>query len=194
MPELARLSVYTLAAALLAAVALPAPASAEVFFDVGAHVTRFETDVPEGPKLAARGGSAHLGIGVRRMLARGNDIGIRLEVAKVDSNPYLALRVIDYRINLSERFGLGVFFGAARLDTGDAAYGWYAGAGAHFKKVLPAWDLAIDVSFGDSLQRDSVLPTDPPISGPRPDFFYDTASLSIYLSRGFGSRSSERDR
>lgn len=190
MLEPARLPVLALATALLAVTA--PPASAELFFDLGAHVTRLDTDIPEGPKLSTTGGGAHLGIGVRRTLAGGNDIGIRLEAEQVDSNPYLALRVLDYRFHLSERLGLGFFLGAARLDTGEAAYGWYFGTGVQLKKLLPAWDLGIDLRFGDSLQRDSVLATDPPITGPRPDLFYEADSISVYLSRGFGGRASGR--
>jgi hypothetical protein len=192
MIELSRLRACALAAVLLAAAA--PPASAELFFDVGAHVTRLNTDIPEGPTLTATGGGAHFGIGVRRALARGNDIGIRLEAEQVDSNTYLAFRMLDYRFNFSERLGLGFFFGAARLDTGEAAYGWYFGAGVQFKELLPAWDLGIDLRFGDSLQRDSVLPTDPPITGPRDDIFYEADGISVYLSRSFGSRSNARDR
>lgn len=192
MFEPARFSRLALAAVLFASAA--PPAAAEMFFDVGAHVTRLDTDIPEGPKLSTAGGGAHVAIGVRRSLAGGNDIGIRLEAEQVDSNPYLALRVLDYRFNLSQRLGVGFFLGAARLDTDEAAYGWYFGTGVQLKKVLPAWDLGIDVRFGDSLQRDSVLPTDPPITGPRPDIFYEADSVSVYLSRGFGGRSNARTR
>src|SRR5690606_20319797 len=126
------------------------PAAAEMFFDLGAHVTRLTTDVPDGPILSPTRSGAHVGIGVRGTLEAGNDIGIRLEAEKVGSNPYLAFRMLDYRFNLSERLALGFFFGAARLDTGEAAYGWYLGTGVQFKKLLPAWDLGIDLRFGDS--------------------------------------------
>src|SRR5690606_16777239 len=41
-------------AAVLFAGAAP-PAAAELFFDLGAHVTRLDTDIPEGPKLSTTG-------------------------------------------------------------------------------------------------------------------------------------------
>lgn len=192
MTDLVRLSCLAIASLLL--VAGSPPVSAEMFFDLGAHITRLDTDVPAGPKLSTKDGSAHVGIGVRRALASGNDIGVRLEAESVDSNRYLALRVLDYRFRLSERLALGLFFGAARLDIDEAAYGWYFGAGLHVKRVLPAWDLGIDVRFGDSLQRDSILPTDVPVTGPRNDYFYDADSVSVYLSRGFGARSNAGSR
>lgn len=191
MPQSAPFLRSALVAVILLAATAP-PAAAEIFFDVGAHSTRLDTDVPDGPMLSTKSSGAHVGIGVRRTLERGNDIGIRLEAERVDSNPYLALRVLDYRFNLSERFALGFFFGAARLDTDEAAYGWYFGTGLHVKKLLPSWDLGIDVRFGDSLQRDSVLPTDAPITSPRNDYFYEADGVSVYLSRGFGKRSNAR--
>lgn len=190
MSEFARFFRLAVAAMLLAAAA--PPAAAEMFFDLGAHITRLDTDVPEGPKLSTTRSGAHVGIGVRRMLAGGNDIGIRLEAEQVDSNPYLALRVLDYRFNFSDRLALGFFFGAARLDTDEAAYGWYFGTGVQLKKLLRGWDLGIDLRFGDSLQRDSILPTDAPITSPRDDYFYEADSVSIFLSRGFGARAERR--
>lgn len=191
MPALRSLHVLTAAVA-FAAAAAARPAAAELFFDVGAHVTRFYTDIPEGPKFSTTETSPHLAVGVRRALPSGNDIGVRLEAELLDSNAYLAFRVFDYRLDLSERLRLGFFFGAARLDTGEAAFGWYFGTGVQFKELLPAWDLGVDLRFGDSLQRDNVLPTDQPITGPRSDTFYEADGISVYLSRGFGGRRSSR--
>ena len=159
------------------------PASAEVFVDIGAHSTRVEADIATLPETVETTESGwHLGVGVRRTLQKG-DIGVRLELDDVDSDLLLALRALDYRRSLSERFALTAFAGAARLDLDTPAYGYYFGGTFQVKDLLPRWDLAFDLRIGDKLARDNLLPTDP--QGGRPDNFYDLSGLSLYLTRRF---------
>jgi hypothetical protein len=159
------------------------PAAAEVFVDIGFHSTRVEADIATLPEIVETTQSGwHLGIGVRRGLEKGN-IGVRLELDDVDSDLLLALRALDYRRSLSERFAIGGFLGAARLDLDTPAYGYYFGGTFQVKDLLPRWDLALDLRIGDKLARDNVLATDP--QGGRPDNFYDLTGLCVYLSRRF---------
>jgi hypothetical protein len=159
------------------------PAVAEVFVDMGIHSTRVEADIATLPEIVETTESGwHLGVGVRRALAKGN-IGVRLELDDVDSDLLLALRALDYRRSLTQRIAIGGFLGAARLDLDTPAYGYYFGGTFQVKDLLPRWDLALDLRVGDKLARDNLLSTDP--QGGRPDNFYDLTGLSLYLSRRF---------
>jgi hypothetical protein len=163
--------------------ALPAPASAEVFVDFGLHSTRVEADMAALPDTATTQSGIHLGAGLRRELTRGS-IGARIELDDLDGDLLLAVRALDYRRHLSERFAVTAFAGAARLDVGSpAAHGYYLGGGIELKDLWPSWTLAIDLRFGDKLARDNLSPSDPPAD--RPDDFYDLKGLSLYLSRRF---------
>jgi hypothetical protein len=170
-------------ACLAVLLALASPARADVFVDVGLHSTRVEADIATLPEIVESTESGwHLGVGVRRGLEKGN-IGVRLELDDVDSDLLLAVRALDYRRSLSERFAIGGFLGAARLDLDTPAYGYYFGGTFQVKDLLPRWDLALDLRIGDKLARDNVLPTDP--QGGRPDDFFDLTGFSLYLSRRF---------
>ena len=178
-----RSAIVRLACLLPVLLAVSSPASAEVFVDLGAHSTRVEADIATLPEIVETTQSGwHLGVGARRGLEKGN-IGVRLELDDVDSDLLLALRALDYRRSLSARFAIGGFLGAARLDLGTPAYGYYFGGTFQVKDLLPRWDLALDLRIGDKLARDNLLPTDP--QGGRPDNFYDLTGLSLYLSRRF---------
>ena len=165
--------------------ALAAPdAAAEVFVDIGASASELEAKVANQDEwVATSSSSVHFGIGVQRRLDGGNDIGVRLELDDVDSELLLALRLVDYRFNVSERLGFDAFFGAARLSLGTPAYGYYLGGGVRFKELVAKWDLGIDLRYGDKIARDNLLPSDP--QGGSPDNFYDLTGVSVYLSRRF---------
>jgi hypothetical protein len=159
------------------------PAHTEVFVDLGASSTRVEADIATLPEIVETTEAGwHLGVGARRALDKGN-IGVRLELDDVDSDLLLAVRALDYRRSLSERFAIGGFLGAARLDLATPAYGYYFGGTFQVKDLLPRWDLVLDLRIGDKLARDNVLPSDP--QGGRPDNFYDLTGFSVYLSRRF---------
>jgi hypothetical protein len=173
-------------AALLAVLLLAVTADearAEVFVDVGINSTRIEADIATLPdKIETTQSGLHVGAGVRRDLRRGT-IGVRLELDDIDGDLLLAVRALDYRRNLSDRWAVGAFIGAARLDLATPAYGYYLGAGAQLKELFAGWDLGLDVRIGDKIARDNILPTDP--QGGRPDNFYDLRGVSLYLSRRF---------
>lgn len=177
--------VLATAALVACCVTVPAPdAQAEVFIDVGANSTRVEADIATlSETVTSTQTGLHLGAGVRRELKGGGNIGVRLELDDLDSNLLLAVRALDYRYSLSKRLALSAFLGAARLDLGTPAYGYYLGGGVQLKELVGSWDLSIDVRLGDKLARDNVLPSDP--QGGRSDNFYDLRGVGVYMSRRF---------
>lgn len=169
--------------AIAVAVMLARPASADAFVDVGVSRTRVEADIATfAGKETGTDSSLHLGAGIRRELARGS-IGARIELDDVDGDLLLAVRALDYRRHITERFAVTAFAGAARLDLATPAHGYYLGGGVELKKFVGGWTLAIDVRLGDKVARDNLLPSDP--QGGRPDNFYDLTGVAVYLSRGF---------
>ena len=174
-----------LLAAILAGAALAAePAAADVFVDLGAQSSRIEATIANQDDTTDTTESGlHLGIGASRRTGERGEFGVRLELDDLGSDLLIAVRALDYRRHVSERFAVSAFFGAARLDLATPAYGYYLGGGVQFKEVMPGWDLALDLRFGDKVARDNVLPTDP--QGGSPDNFYDISGLSLYLRRRF---------
>jgi hypothetical protein len=170
----------------LAALSVAAEARAEIFVDFGvaSHLVESRVAGADGP-IDARSTETglHLGIGVRRPFGETADIGVRLELDSVDSNSLVALRLFDYRRHPSDRLAYGFFFGAARLDVATPAYGYYLGFGVQLKQITAKLDLGIDLSYGDKLARDNILPSD--TQGGSPDNFYDPVGLKVYLSRRF---------
>jgi hypothetical protein len=170
----------------LAALGVAAEADAEIFLDFGAAAHLLESRIagPSGP-IDERGTEAglHLGVGARRAFSERADIGVRLELDSVDSNALVSLRLFDYRRHATDRLAYGFFFGTARLDVATPAYGYYLGFGVGLKRFTSNLDLQIDLSYGDKLARDNLLPSDSQIGSP--DNFYDAATLKVYLSRRF---------
>jgi hypothetical protein len=168
---------------LVLAIALVAyPASAELYFTAGATSARIHANIANvAGSVDSTDTGAHVGFGARRSLERG-DFGMRIEIDDLD-DAFLAVRAIDYRFHMSERLAVGAFFGAARLDLATPAYGYYLGAGVHFRRLLEKWELGIEYRYGDDVARDTLLPSDP--QGPQPDSFYDVSALSVSLSYRF---------
>jgi hypothetical protein len=160
-------------------------ARADAFIDFGVHGSHVEADVPTFDRVTTTESGLHVGAGLRRELTRGS-IGARLELDDVDGNLFLAVRALDYRRHLSQRFAVTAFAGAARLDLATPAYGYYLGVGGQWKELWPAWSLSVDYRYGDKIARDNLLPTDPPPSPDgQNDSFYDLSGISVYLSRRF---------
>jgi hypothetical protein len=171
----------TLAAAAVALFSA-ANARAEAFLAFGLHGTRVEADVATFTRVTTTESGVHLGAGVRRELDRGS-IGARVELDNVDGDLLLAVRAMDYRRHLTQRFAVTAFLGAARLDLATPAYGYYLGGGVELKELRPNWDLAIDLRYGDKIARDNLLPSDP--QGGKNDNFYDLSGIAVYLTRRF---------
>jgi hypothetical protein len=159
-----------------------ADARADVFLDFGVQGMHVEADVATFARVTTSASGVHLGAGVRRELTNGS-IGARVELDDVDGDLLLAVRALDYRRHLTERFAVTAFLGAARLDLATPAFGYYLGTGVELKELWPSWSLAIDLRYGDKIARDNVLPTDP--QGGKDDNFYDLSGIAVYLSKRF---------
>jgi opacity protein-like surface antigen len=166
----------------LAAVLCAAEARADLFVDIGVHGTHVEADVATFTRTTTSESGVHLGVGLRRELANGS-IGARLELDDIDGNALLAVRALDYRRHLTQRFAVTAFLGAARLDLATPAYGYYLGTGVELKDLWPNWSVGLDLRYGDKIARDNLLPSDP--QGGKNDNFYDLSGISLYLSRRF---------
>ncbi len=157
---------------------------AEPFVDLGLNSSSVGAKIAnQQARITTNTAGLHFGVGARRELPKGGNIGVRLELDDVDSNVLLAVRALDYRFNLSQRLAINAFAGAARLNLATPAYGYYFGGGVQFKDLRPKWDLSIDLRYGDKIARDNLLPADP--KGGSPDNFYDLTGISVYLSWRF---------
>jgi hypothetical protein len=177
-------SLASTAAAAAAAALFAVDARAELFVDVGMHGSHVEADVATLTRTTTSESGVHFGAGVRRELANGS-IGVRVELDDIDGDALLGVRALDYRRHLTQRFAVTAFLGAARLDLATPAYGYYVGTGVELKDLWPSWSIGVDLRYGDKIARDSLLPTDPPVSGGRDDNFYDVSGVAIYLTRRF---------
>jgi hypothetical protein len=160
------------------------PARAELFVDVGVNASEVRSAIANRMgKLVRSETGLHVGLGARRSVGERSDIGVRLELDSLGSDLYLAVRALDYRYHVSERFAISGFLGAARLDLATPAWGYYLGTGATWKNVIEGWDLNVDFSVGDKIARDNLLPSDP--QGGMPDNFHDVYSLRVAMSYAF---------
>lgn len=178
------LRIVTIPLVLLLMFAAAPPALAGVFADIGAQSSRVKARIANmvDPVETTESG-VHAGIGASRRVGERSEMGARLELDTIGSELFLAVRALDYRYHLSDRFAISGFLGAARLDLATPAYGWYGGGGLQFKDVIPNFDLNLDMRYSDKVARDNLLPTDP--QGGSPDNFYDILGISVYLSYRF---------
>jgi hypothetical protein len=157
----------------------------ERFVDIGLKTgsMRYEYDAGGVPAVATTFGSAHIGIGIRRLYDSHSDFGARLELDNVHGRALMGLRAIDYRYRHGEHLALSAFMGVARYDAPTVALGWYAGAGLQWRNLFAKWDLALDFNFADKLQRDKLAPGESAVRWP--DAFYSVAARTFTLSRRF---------
>jgi hypothetical protein len=170
--------------AVLPALLVSGPVAADVFVDFGAQTSRVKARIANMEDTADTTESGiHVGLGASRRIGERSEFGARIELDSMGSDMFLAVRALDYRYHVSERFAVSGFLGAARLDLATPAYGYYFGGGVQFRDLKPGWDLNVDLRYGDKVARDNVLPDDP--QGGSPDNFYDVLGISAYLSYRF---------
>jgi len=168
----------------LAVCLMAVPVSAEVFIEVGANASQIDSKIANRDDTVSRTETGvHLGLGARRSVGERSDLGVRVEADMLGSDLLLAFRALDYRYNISNRFALSAFLGAARLDLATPAYGFYLGGGGQWKDVISGWDLNLDLRLGDKVARDNLLPSDP--QGGSPDNFHDIYGVTVYMSYRF---------
>jgi Capsule assembly protein Wzi len=147
----------------------------KVLVDLTAITPRYTTGLTVGP---------HLGFGARREVSEHQDLGVRLESDDVRGHLLFAVRALDYRYRFNGPIALGAFLGAARYSEATPAYGWWFGAGAQWRNLLPGWDLNLDWRDGTELARERALPSDIQ-GGYRPEAFYSITGFALYMSKKF---------
>lgn len=159
---------------------------ADLFVDAGVNVSTVQIRLGDGsPKRTTSSEVApHVGIGARRAISAHSDLGVRAEIDRIDGELLLAVRALDYRYRFNNPLALTAFVGAARYDLATPAYGYYIGAGAQWRDVMPNFDVGVDLRYMDKVARDKLLPGDPG-SALRPDAFYDVSGATVSLSYRF---------
>lgn len=159
---------------------------AHLFIEGGAAISRLQIRLGDGsPKQTTSFEmSPHVAIGARRAVSTRSDLGVRLEIDRIEDEMFLAVRALDYRYRFRNPLAVNVFVGAARYDLATPAYGYYMGAGLQWRDLLPRVDVGVDFRYADKVARDKLLPQDP-VSDPRPDVFYDMTGATLSLSYRF---------
>jgi hypothetical protein len=157
----------------------------EIFVDAGLNSYRVRTDLTDEDHrtTSPRKSSGHFALGARRNVTEHVDLGTRLELDDIEGHSLLGVRLLDYRYRTSGPLAFDIFLGAARYALATPAYGFYYGAGAQWRNVLPGWDLGVDFRYNDSVARDHLLPSDP--QSVRPDSFYDIWGGTVSVSYHF---------
>jgi hypothetical protein len=157
--------------------------SVEYFVDAGGSANRLRIEIADGRpvELTDISYAPHIGVGARRAVSDNSDLGVRLELDRIDDELLVSVRALDYRYRLNRHAALTFFGGAARYNLATPAFGYYFGAGVQWRDVLPKLDLSLDVRNGNKVARDKVLASDPAPT-PRPDMFYDLIGATLYFS------------
>jgi hypothetical protein len=125
----------------------------------------------------------HFGVGARRPVSERSDLGVRLEFDEVADRSLVSFRALDYRFRVNRRFALGAFLGVGRYDLTLDAHGYYFGAGAQYRDILPGWDVGLDYRRYDKLNRDKGLASDPESNPGLPRRYIDIDGISLYMSK-----------
>jgi hypothetical protein len=143
----------------------------------------YEQDFESIPTRTTHETGAHYGIGVRRSVSEHSDYGARLELDQLHGHSLISLRALDYRYRMGSKLAVSGFFGFSRYDTLSPAHGYYMGAGAQWRNVMPGWDLNFDMRYADRIVRKKITPGEITIDWPNE--FYTLVGGALYLSRRF---------
>ena len=159
---------------------------AELFIDAGVNLSQVQIRLGDGtPTMTTDLEVApHFGVGARRSVSVSSDLGVRLELDRIDDEMLLSVRALDYRYRFRSPLALSFFVGASRYDLATPAYGYYLGGGVQWRNLLPGFDVGVDLRYCDKIALDKLPAEDPP-SDPRPDSFYDISGAALSLSYRF---------
>jgi hypothetical protein len=177
----------TLLADALDSTGQPPARKGEIFIDAGANASQQSVDL-NNPATRTRSSiryGYHFGVGARRSVSDHSDLGARVEIDEIQNHSLIGVRAVDYRYRFNNPLALSFFLGAARYALATPAYGVYLGAGVQWRNIIRGWDLGVDVRYADNIQRDHLLPSDPPDIGARNDSFYNVVSTTLSISRHF---------
>ncbi|MBQ1784151.1 MAG: hypothetical protein II007_10910 [Gammaproteobacteria bacterium] len=169
---------------MVALLALPAQA-VEWAADLGLATSKVEVNLTDGNDgMSSDDGTGYyVGLGFLRPFAIDSQhhLGMRLQLSDAAGDRLLAARVLDYQYRLDHLpLRLGVFAGAASLDTGSTTLGYYAGVEGLWQSPVPELSFGISAQYGDKLARDKLLTSDEQ-GGQRPDLFYAVSNVMLFL-------------
>jgi Capsule assembly protein Wzi len=170
----------------MSADAQPTEKNGELFFDTGVNAgSESQSLTPTEHRQTGTDIGYHVALGARRMVSDHSDLGARIEADNVQGHSLIGVRALDYRYRFRGPLALSVFVGAARYNLATPAYGVYLGSGLQWRDVIPGWDVGVDVRYAWNIQRDHLLPNDPPNVGARNDSFYNVLTPTLFVSKHF---------
>lgn len=153
--------------------------------DLGLATSKVEVNLTDGNDgISSDDGTGYyVGLGFLRPFAIDSQhhLGMRLQLSDAAGDRLLAARVLDYQYRFdSLPLRLGMFAGAASLDTGSTTLGYYAGVEGLWQSPVPSLSFGISAQYGDKLARDKLLDSDEQ-GGQRPDLFYAVSNVMLFL-------------
>ena len=165
----------------------PRALGAELFIDAGVNVSQVQIRLGDAtPTMTTDLEVApHFGVGARRSVSVSSDLGVRLELDRIDDEMLLSVRALDYRYRFRSPLALSFFVGASRYDLATPAYGYYLGGGV--RAAQPAAGVRCRhrpaLLRQDSARQAACLTIRQ--AAPRPDSFYDISGAALSLSYRF---------
>lgn len=167
-------------------VTLPAIA-AERFVQLGvnAHQADHFTGDVEIDNQNKRGAGYVIRVGARNAYGEQQQhwLGLGVDFQAIDDNFLLGFRAVDYQYQSSEHYRMGVFVGAAQLDSGAAQTGYYGGLNFSCLDLFEGMDAVVELQYGDGMARDRLVAGDP--AGTLPDMFMDFVAVSFSVGWRF---------
>ncbi len=164
--------------------------AAEWFVTAGAHTSEAvpSTGNSEVDSKSVTDTAHSFVAGIRRELGENSvhRFGFALEHSAVNGHELLALRALDYQRMLGERWRIGGFVGAAKVESGAAQTGYYLGLNLQRDRLVGPFDAVAELRYGDALARDRLETddeADPDYT--RPDIFLNFTGLMLGLNYRF---------
>lgn len=110
-------------------------------------------------------------------------VGTGVDFSRALDSTITSFRAIDYRYRLNHTLSLGLFIGAATMDSGLPQNGYFAGIGGNWQLIDSPLGVGFEYRRADGLARDRLLEDDP--EGAKPDIFVDIDSLVLKLNWTF---------
>lgn len=129
----------------------------------------------------------YFGFSVRSAYGRDGKhlFGFGIDAMQIAGDRLIGYRALDYMYRVDNQWRLGVFFGAATLDSGLPQNGLYTGASVSRLNLIGNIDGMVSLNFGDGLARDRAFESDFIGMDNRPDIFLHFAAITTSLSWRF---------
>lgn len=152
-----------------------------VNFGIQSHSASYDLDNSEVVFENASGSDYSLGVGMLNQFGKTGRhfLGFGLDIQNVLDDRLLGVRALDYQYQAMQKLRIGVFIGAATIDTGASQNGYYAGANVAWQDFMPKLDLVLEIRRADGLARDTLASDELDIT--RPDIFMDVDFSAVVV-------------